>query len=280
MARRLKLLTGLSCIALTGALALSACSGSEGEGATAAGERARAGHLGEGEAEGVEAEQHSNAGGESEGAAMADVASDKAVYLSALQIVRGHLRAGVELYASGDRDLGPQHLRHPQAEILTTLAPALAAFGATSIEPAIDALAEAGEAGVSPAEIATLEAAAFASVANAGASANPGVKDRLLAVAKTLTVAGDEYSIAVNDGKIVNLHEYHDAYGFIAIAISDLESMSGENDAEKGAIASVLEQAKIAATAAPSIAPPASGLAPASLIYGAAARIEIVARAL
>lgn len=278
MARRLKLLTGLSCIALTSALALSACSGSESEGAKEAGENGNAAHHGD--AGGGEAEQPSNAGSESEGAAMAEITSDKAVYLSALQIVRGHLRAGVELYAFGDRDLGPQHLRHPQAEILTTLAPAFAAFGATSIEPAIDALAAAGEAGASPAEIATLEAAAFASVANAGASANPGLKDRLLAVAKTLTVAGDEYSVAVNDGQIVNLHEYHDAYGFIAVAISDLESMSGENDAEEAAIASVLEQAKVAATAAPSIAPPASGLAPASLIYGAAARIEIVARAL
>ena len=51
MARRLKLLTGLSTIALTGALALSACGG-EGEGAAPGAEGEGAGAVQHGEAEG------------------------------------------------------------------------------------------------------------------------------------------------------------------------------------------------------------------------------------
>lgn len=281
MARRLKLLTGLSTIALTGALALSGCAGGEGEGSADTGEGADSAHHGEaegGEAEGAPAPVA--AGGESEGAALAEVASDKATYLSALQIVRGHLRAGVEIYAGGDRELGPQHLRHPQAEIMTTLAPAFAAFNATSFEPTIDALAAAGEAGASPAEIGDLHAAALKAIAQAGASADATLKEKLLAVAKTMTVAGDEYAIAVRDGQIVNLHEYHDAYGFIATAIGDIEAVTGDSDAERAAIAATLEQAKIAATAAPSVVPSATEMKSASVIYGAAARIELAARAL
>ena len=243
MARRLKLLTGLSTIALTGALALSAC------------------------------------GGEGEGAALIDVAHDKSAFLSALQIVRGHLRAGEELYESGDREMGAQHMRHPQAEILTSLAPAFGAFNAMNFEPAIDALASAGEAGSPPAEVSALHAEAVRSINAASNAAGASVKERLLAVARTLTVAADEYSVAVKDGAIVNLHEYHDAYGFIATAIGDLEAMEGATDAEKAGIAAVLEQAKIAGTAAPKVMPPAD-LKPASVIYGAAARIEIVARGL
>ena len=219
MARRLKLLTGLSSIALTGALALSACAGGEGEASAEGAEGATAAHHGEGgEAEG-ESAQAPASGGEAEGAALADAAHDKAAFLSALQIVRGHLRAGVELYSAGDRKLGPQHLRHPQAEILTTLAPAFAAYGATDFEPAIDRLAAASEAGASPAEVSSLEETALREIAAAGASSGAALKDRLLAAARTLTVAGDEYSIGVKDGEVVNLHEYHDAYGFIATAI-------------------------------------------------------------
>lgn len=276
MKRRLKLLTGLSTLALGGAMALSACGG-EGEGAE--GEGAKTAHHGEaegGEGEGAPAPA---VGGEAEGAALVDAATDKAAYLSALQIVRGHLRAGVELYAEGDRELGPQHMRHPQAEILTSLSPAFAAYGAESIEPAIDALAAAGEAGAPPAQIGTLDEAALVSIAKAGAAADAALKDKLLAVARTLTVAADEYSVAVKDGVIVNMHEYHDAYGFIAVAIEDLQEMTGKTDAEKQAINTVLEQAKTAATAAPTVTPPAD-LKPASTIYGAAARIEIAARAL
>jgi len=280
MARRLKLLTGLSSIALSGAIALSGCANGEGEGAKADVQDAKSAHHGSGgEAEGEGAKPLSS-GGESEGAALVDVASDKAAFLSALQIVRGHLRAGSELYAAGERDMGAQHLRHPQAEILTTLAPAFAAYGATSFEPAIDELANAGEAGAEPANIAMLQSEAVQEIAIAAKGADASLKDALLAVAKTLTVAGDEYSVAVIDGKIDNLHEYHDAYGFIATAIADLESMKSANAAENDAIAAVLEQAKIAATAAPAVTPPADGFKPASVIYGAAARIEIIARGL
>lgn len=277
MARRLKLLTGLSTIALTGALALTAC-GNEGEGAAPGAEGEGAGAVQHGEAEG-EGAPAIPTGGEAEGAALIDVAHDKSAFLSALQIVRGHLRAGEELYESGDREMGAQHMRHPQAEILTSLAPAFGAFNAMNFEPATDALASAGEAGSPPAEVSALHAEAVRSINAAANAADASVKERLLAAARTLTVAADEYSVAVKDGAIVNLHEYHDAYGFIATAIGDLEAMEGATDAEKAGIAAVLEQAKIAGTAAPTVMPPAD-LKPASVIYGAAARIEIVARGL
>lgn len=280
MTRRLKLLNGLSSVAVTGALALSACAGPEGDGASADANAASASRQSQNaasEAEREDASAPTASGGESEGAALVDVAHDKAAFLSALQIVRGHLRAGDELYASGDREMGVQHLRHPQAEILTTLAPAFASYGASDFEPAIDALARAGEAGAAPAEIRSQHATVVREIENAARAADASLKDSLLAVAKTLTVAGDEYSIGVVDGAIANLHEYHDAYGFIATAREDLQAMTGANDAEKTAIAAAIEQVKIAATAAPSVMPPTKALLSASVVYGAAARVEIIA---
>ena len=280
MARRLKLLTGLSTIALTGALALSGCAGGEGEGAAAgdSAEGAPTAHHGEGEGEGAPAPL--SAGGEAEGAALVDVAHDKSAFLSALQIVRGHLRAGDELYAVGDREMGAQHLRHPQAEILTTLAPAFASYGAANFEPAIDTLATAAEAGAPPAEISSRHTEAVREIDAAAQATGASLKELLLAVARTLTVAGDEYSVGVVDGAIANLHEYHDAYGFIATAQDDLQAMTGADDAQKSAIAGAIEQVKTAATAAPRVTPPSEGLLPASVIYGAAARVEIIARGL
>ena len=268
MARRLKLLTGLSTIALTGAL--GACD-RQNEAVPVLSH-----HPTDGAAETDTAA--APVGGEAEGAAIANVATDKAAYVSALQLVRGHLRAGGALYAAGERELGSMHLRHPQAEILTTLAPAFSTYGAATIEPAIDALADAGEAGAPPARIEELEAAALASIAAASADAAPTLKERLLAVAKTLTVAGDEYTIAVKDGAMANLHEYQDAFGFLATAIEDLKALRGADAVEEQAIATALDQAMIASGAAPTIAPPQEGFKPGSVIYGAAARVEIAAR--
>lgn len=272
MARRLKLLTSLSTVAL----AISGCS-AERDNATAAApaEPAAPAHH-----DRSEDSLPTPVGGESEGAALVNVANDKSAYLSGLQIVRGHLRAGVELYTAGDRILGPQHLRHPQAEILTSLAPAFAVYGADGVVPAIDALAAAGESGAPPADLGEKDAAALAAIGAAIARIDASLPEELLAAARTLTVAGDEYAVGVKDGAVVNLHEYHDAYGFIATAIGDLSALKGVNEAETQAIAIALEQARIAATAAPSIVPPANGLAAASVIYGAAARIEIAARGL
>ncbi|MEK7266280.1 MAG: hypothetical protein AAB227_09300 [Pseudomonadota bacterium] len=279
MQRRLKLLTGLSSIAFSGALALSACAGGEGEGTSAKAEDERAAHHGA--EEGSEAAPALIAsGGESEGAALVDVAHDKAAFYSALEIVRGHLLAGVELYNAGDRAMGSQHLRHPQAEIMTLLAPVFKASGAMNIDPALDALASASERGAPPAEIAELYSAALSAISFASMANEPTLKDQLLGVSKSLQTAGDEYTIGVVDGAISNLHEYHDSYGFIATALQDLEVMHGASREENDAIKLAIEQVKIAASAAPDVAPPVKGLKPASVIYGAAARIEIIARGL
>jgi hypothetical protein len=280
MARRTRLLASLSTLAVTGALALSAC-GSEGgaEGKAANPADPHGGHAAAGEGEGG-AKPAAPVGGESEGGAIAGAESDPVAYLSALQIVRGHLKAGVELYAGGDHTLGPQHLRHPQAEILTSLSPAFATYGATGVVEAIDALASAGETGAEPAALAGLHADALKTIGAASEAVKVSVRDRLLAAAKTLTVAGDEYAIAVKDGEIVNLHEYHDAWGFIAVVIGDLEGMTGANAAETDAIGRALGQARMAETIAPSVVPPADPLKDASAIYGAAARVEIAASAL
>ncbi|NWG92798.1 MAG: hypothetical protein HXY21_09870, partial [Parvularculaceae bacterium] len=144
----------------------------------------------------------------------------------------------------------------------------------------LEALARAGESGAPPAEVSALEAAALKAIGAARDAARPSLKDQLLAAAKSLTVAGDEYAIAVKEGAIVNLHEYHDAYGFIDVVIDDLKSLKGASEAEAQAIRAALNQAAIARTAAPTIAPPTDGLKPASVIYGAAARVEIAARGL
>jgi hypothetical protein len=277
MARRLKLLTGLSALALSGALAASGCGGKsgEGEGEGEGAEGARAHHAaqtGEGEGKG-----QGQAGAEGEGEGAAAAAGDVASFVSQMTILRGHLKAGVALYAAGDPGAARVHMKHPHDELYVSLRPMFAAFGAPAPDAELNALAAAVEGGAALGEVEDKLARVSAAVDRAIAAAKPSVRDRLLAAAATLRTAGEEFDFAVKDGALVNAKEYQDAYGFLTTVVEQLGGVEGATPAEKDAVALAREQAAVALSAAPSAAPPAQVESQSSTIYGAAARVEIAA---
>lgn len=266
MARRLKLLTGLSTLALTGALALGGCSGEgeaegEGEGAEGSTTAVAAGAEGGGEGQ-----------SEGEGAAGAgDPATDDIEYMRRLGLVRGHLVAFIELYRAGDFDAAGMHVKHPESELYAGLVPAFKARGEPGFAEALEALVAAAEArgDVDGAYAAVVEAIE----ANAPAAS---LSSKLLAVAAMARAAGGEFDIGVeDDGTISNAHEYQDAYGFLTAAQNMLTSEETADMNKAEAIALAQEQLGIALRSFSGglVAERTDGTA--SAIYGAAARIEI-----
>ena len=280
MARRLKLLSGLTTIAAVGALALGGCGkrgddgaeGAEGEGsegAAAAVSSVPHAHGGEGEGEGEGAE-----------APDASLAHDKPAYLAQLMMLRGHLKAGTALYVAGEGSLAAAHMKHPQDELYATLKPAIEAYGARDIGEQLSDLAASVEGGM-PVERVEEAFANVRAVSTAAIEASkPELKDILIAASLTLNQAGAEYEAAVTDGRLINAKEYQDAYGFMATVVEALGAAEGETEAEKAAVAVAREHAALAFNVAPTLAPAARLEGKSSTIYGAATRIEIAARAL
>lgn len=279
MARRLKLLTGFSTIAITGALALSACGGAEGEGEGAAADSApaadqamdHASHgASEGEGEGAAAPV---AGGESEGAAVAaDPATDDVAFLAQLALVGGHLKAFNELYHAGALDNASVHMKHPESELYAALIPAFEARGTDGFAGELRALADAmtANAGVDD---------AYADLKSAIRSEYPTVttKEGLLAISAVTRVAADEFDVAAeDDGTITNVKEYQDAYGFLSVAKEILEGSSPSSDAEHAAVDETKAQIDTLLAGFTGWTPETTSMKP-SAIYGAAARIEIAA---
>lgn len=272
MARRLKLLTGLSTLALTGALALAGCSGEgEAEGGENAGDAAApatAAAEGEGEGHGEGEGQSEGEGGAAAGAG--DPATDDVEYMRRLGLVRGHLAAFAELYRAGEFGAAGTHVKHPESELYAGLVPAFEARGKPGFADELEALVAAAQARENVEE----EYAAVGAAIDANAPVAP-LSDKLLAVAAMAKTAGDEFGIGVeDDGTISNAHEYQDAYGFL-VAGREILSAQDTNDVEESeAIALAHEQLDLALNAF-------SGLTvertegKASTIYGAAARIEI-----
>jgi len=213
--------------------------------------------------------------GEGEGASTADPVSDDVEYLHQLGQVRGHLAAFTALHRLGAHELSMTHAKHPESELYAGLVPAFAARGKAGFAEELDVLTDAVGKG------ADVDAA-YADVVNAIRENEPDADfaTRLMAIATVARTAGNEFAIGVaDDGTVVNAHEYQDAYGFLTAA----REMLGDNEAtdaqEAQALALAEQQLQIALAEFDTLT--ANRLdGHASVIHGAAARIEIEANML
>ncbi len=287
MGKRKKLWTSMSAVTFAGVTVLSACStdvGGEGEGEaqSAAVEEAQMSaampDAGEGEGEsGGEGEGE----GEGEGAgADVDLATDDLAYLTHLGLMRGHLFVGNALYQAGHVEHAKTHMKHPESELYGDIEPAFATRGGEGFASQLEALANAVEGEQGDRAVADAYAAVTNAIANHEglvAEANASAVAKLKLVAALLRVAGEEYGIAVVDGKMENAHEYQDAYGFTQIAKA-IVGGAANNDATA---ATALD--KVAGILAgldgmwPTLIPPETLETEAGQLYGAASQVELLA---
>lgn len=268
--RRLKLHTGLSVIALSGALAAAGCGGKSG------------GENG-GEEGAAPAPHHGSAtpaSGEGEQGAAATAAEDFTAYMSALLAIKGHLKSGGSLYALGDAAGAATHMKHPKDELYAKLEPAFRARRVKGFGKELEDLSAAVEGGEATGVMLERQAAVFSAIDSAIASAAPSTRDQLLAIAAFIEMAGEEFDLGVKHGAVVSLHEYQDAHGFLTIAVETLGKMKTKGGAEDAAVADSREQAARALAVAPSVVPGDVSAKDSSAIFGAAARIELKARGL
>lgn len=167
------------------------------------------------------------------------------------------------------------HAKHPESELYTDLKPAFEARGKTGFARELDALTDAvANGGDVDAAYADLVAAIGENEPDADLATH------LMAIATLARTAGKEFAIGVaDDGQVVNAHEYQDAYGFLVAASEMLTNHVPRNEQEKQALAMAEEQLRIGLGEFDTLtAGRVEGKA--SVIQGAAARIEIEANML
>jgi hypothetical protein len=218
-------------------------------------------------------------GGEGgEGGDSASLATDDAAYLTRLGLVRGHLDVGVDLYREGAAEAAITHMKHPGDELYAGLVPALEARGAPGFAEDLSKLASLVESGAPASEVESAYAALQGKIGDAEAVAfddgGLDLKTRLAVILKLMRTSAEEYAIGVRDGKVVNAHEYQDALGFVRVADRLLQGVSEEERGSE-AVAATREQLDALAVAWPSLIPPDRIETSPSLLYGAAARVEI-----
>jgi hypothetical protein len=217
-------------------------------------------------------------GGEGEGAE-SGTANDDVTFSTLLGLVEGHMRAGTALYRAGEADMAKTHMKHPGDEIYGDLKPLLDARGLKGFAPELEAVAAAVEAGKPAAEVDALVETLFAAIASTRPTKEAAPTAEV--IKNLIRTAAEEYAIGVKDGKLDNVHEYQDAWGFTQTAKAMLVNLSAEEKAEHaGDIAKI--EAELASLDAlwPDLAgkTPVSGKA--EVLFGAAAKIELVGLAM
>jgi len=239
------------------------------------------------------AESHMNHGGpagEGEGAGTGAVslASNTVAYLSQLNLIRGHLNVGVDLYRNDHVEEALTHMKHPGDELYAALLPAFEARGVAGFAEQLQALMDA----VKARQPANRVQAAFDDLQEGIDDAAAGIPKAersdprvwFAVVVQLMTTAADEYAIAVVDGRLESAHEYQDALGFTRVArriVDDLAAGDRADDpAVQRVVATAREQLDGIQVLWVGLIPPETLEREASTLYGAAARVELAASAL
>ncbi|MEM1023072.1 MAG: hypothetical protein AAGJ19_05300 [Myxococcota bacterium] len=288
MKKRKKVWVSLKNLSIAGASGLASCTAGEGGAARApvADEaKDKASKEGEGEAEaevamettgGAKGEGKAAMGseGEGEGEGAADLATDNLAYLTQLGLIRGHLHVGYELFKAGHAEAAKTHMKHPEHELYADLVPAFQARKASGFSKELQALAVGVEEGKPAKEVeAAYDGLTAAITKNEKAAETGAPKERLELAAALVRVAGEEYAIAVVDGKMKNAHEYQDALGFTTVArgiVSELPDGEAKSKASE-----MLDE--VLGKMWPGLVPPDELKTAADELYGTAARIDLLA---
>ena len=231
---------------------------------------------GEGEASGEGGGESAAGGeGEGEGEGAAGLAPDTA-FLSGLGFMEGHIRAGLALYEAGDLEAARTHMGHPIEEKYDAVADRLAELGLDGMKSDLEALAAAAEEGADFEKVSSLFDTVHAGIEQARAEYTPAQQvNGLIALTR---VAGDEYKVAVAGGDISNLHEYQDSWGFLRTIEHEARQMSESDDAAVAKVGEeILTQVEATNAAFGDLQGKGAFEMEPSLLYGAAARMELAA---
>lgn len=272
MFKRTKLWTSMNLVTLVGAVAISGCDTPT--------EQNHANNTHSGNNHAAMAGHNPFNEGEGEGAEEPNAAMSDIEFLTQLGLMRGHLYVGYSLYKQGHIEHAKTHMKHPKSELYANLAPALKVRNANGFANELEQLSAAvgGEK-----KIATVTDAyerldaAIAKHESLVLTESKSVANQLKLASALLRVAGEEYAIAVVDGKMMNTHEYQDALGFTHVAEIIINGAKSTGVEELAAVAKASRLVAELKHMWPGLIPPDTLNKKSSELYGTAAKVELLA---
>ena len=191
--------------------------------------------------------------------------------------MRGHLWVGHQLYQNNLHGMAITHMKHPKAELYSSLKEPFDIRRVDGFAAELETLANSVENKKPAVEVEQAYVALTSAIKRTELGADtmsPGLVGEVIVA--LLRTAGEEYAIGVVDGKINNLHEYQDALGFTKIAGEWSRSAAFANNSEATAAAARIQSILTDLDAMwPALDPEGALPHKAAQLFGAAARVEI-----
>ena len=164
-------------------------------------------------------------------------------YLTNLNLIKGHLWVGVELYKANHIENGQHHMKHPESELYGDIIPTFEAKGTDGFSTELEKLALSVENEEPLNVIKDNYQNLFDAIdknAQFVSEESKTVDQTIILVQSLLETAAEEYAIGIVDGDVKNKYEYQDALGFTMIAKDILKKMQVDDTTDKEKISKTL----------------------------------------
>ena len=198
-------------------------------------------------------------------------------YLSNINLIKGHLWVGIELYKNAQIENAKKHMKHPKAELYAAMIPTFKAKGAAGFASQLERLALSVENEESYlAVINNYQNLLKAINVNEQfvAKASTSVDQKILLVISLLEIAAEEYAMGIVNGSVENKFEYQDALGFTTMAKNILEDAATEDKSQKQRLSNIASIVNKLSFLWPELAPNSNVNGDAKTILNAIAEIK------
>ena len=164
-------------------------------------------------------------------------------YLTNLNLMKGHLWVGIELYKAKHIENAKRHMKHPKSELYGDIIPTFEAKGTAGFAAELEGLALSVENEESISTIENNYQNLFDAIDNNQqfvADVNKSIDGKITLVVSLLEIAAEEYAIGIIEGEVKNKFEYQDALGFTEVAKNILKNIQTDDMSEKDRLAKVI----------------------------------------
>ncbi len=164
-------------------------------------------------------------------------------YLTNLNLMKGHLWVGIELYKAKHIENAKRHMKHPKSELYGDIIPTFEAKGTAGFAAELEGLALSVENEESIATIENNYQNLFDAIDNNQqfvADVNKSIDGKITLVVSLLEIAAEEYAVGIIEGEVKNKFEYQDALGFTEVAKNILKNIQTDDMSEKDRLAKVI----------------------------------------
>tara|TARA_B110000444_G_C18811944_1_gene583088 strand:+ start:1005 stop:1748 length:744 start_codon:yes stop_codon:yes gene_type:complete len=164
-------------------------------------------------------------------------------YLTNLNLMKGHLWVGIELFKAKHIENAKRHMKHPKSELYGDIIPTFEAKGTAGFAAELEGLALSVENEESISTIENNYQNLFDAIDNNQqfvADVNKSIDGKITLVVSLLEIAAEEYAVGIIEGEVKNKFEYQDALGFTEVAKNILKNIQTDDMSEKDRLAKVI----------------------------------------